>query len=70
MAMLLFAILLALSCLRTLASWRMGIYLMIIVAAVQDPMRKMVPGTPSWMALATVPVFFTALFCPMASTPE
>jgi hypothetical protein len=47
--------------LRALVGWRSGIALMVILAAFQDPLRKLVPGTPGWLALATVPVFLAAL---------
>lgn len=47
--------------LRALVGWRTGIALMVLLAALQDPMRKLVPGTPGWLALATVPVFAAAL---------
>jgi hypothetical protein len=54
--------------LRALAGWRSGIALMIVLAAVQDPLRKLVPGTPGWLALATVPVFAMSLFACMTRT--
>jgi O-antigen ligase len=46
---------------RALVGWRAGIALMVLLAAVQDPLRKFVPETPGWLALATVPIFFAAL---------
>jgi len=48
--------------LRALTSWRSGIALMIVLAAIQDPLRKLVPGTPGWLTLATAPVFIAAVF--------
>lgn len=39
------------------ARWRWGIVLMILLAAVQDPLRKLVPGTPGWLVLVTAPIF-------------
>ena len=56
--------LLALSCLaalRAFASWRKGLALMIILAAIQDPLRKLVPGTPGWLVLVTAPVFLATV---------
>jgi hypothetical protein len=47
--------------LRALVGWRTGILLMVLLAALQDPLRKLVPETPGWLALATVPVFIAAL---------
>lgn len=41
----------------TFARWRWGIVLMILLAAVQDPLRKLVPGTPGWLVLVTAPIF-------------
>jgi len=70
MVLLLFGVLVMLACLRTLSSWRKGVIMMVFIAAIQDPMRKLVPGTPSWMALATAPIFLTVLFCSIASTPR
>ena len=47
------------------AQWRWGIVLMILLAAVQDPMRKMVPGTAGWLVLATAPIFIAMIFSSM-----
>lgn len=47
--------------LRAFVGWRKGILLMIVLAAVQDPLRKLVPGTPGWLVLATAPVFVVAI---------
>jgi hypothetical protein len=46
---------------RAFAGWRVGIVLMIALAAVQDPLRKLVPGTPGWLVLITAPVFAAAV---------
>ena len=54
--------------LRALFGWRRGIALMIVLAAIQDPLRKLVPGTPGWLVLATVPVFAAALLSSMMRT--
>ena len=54
--------------LRALAGWRAGIALMVLLAALQDPLRKLVPETPGWLALATVPVFAAALLASAART--
>lgn len=50
------------------ARWRWGIVLMILLAAVQDPLRKLVPGTPGWLVLATAPVFIALIVSGMAHT--
>ena len=43
--------------LAALRDWRWGWYGMIVVALLQDPLRKLTPGTPATMVLATVPVW-------------
>ena len=48
--------------LRALLGWRTGILLMIVLAAIQDPLRKLVPGTPGWLVLLSAPVFLAAIF--------
>jgi hypothetical protein len=63
MALYLLLALSAAFALRSLVAWRSGILLMIGLAAIQDPMRKLVPGAPSWLALVTVPVFVAVVFC-------
>lgn len=60
--------LVAFAMLRTLGSWRKGIIMMIVIAAVQDPLRKLVPGTPGWLALASVPVFIAVVVVSIGST--
>ncbi len=47
------------------AQWRWGIVLMILLAAVQDPLRKLVPGTAGWLVLATAPIFIAMIFSSM-----
>lgn len=55
--------------LHAFADWRKGIYWMILVAAIQDPIRKLVPGTPGWLALATVPIFLAVVTTAVVSVP-
>lgn len=52
----------------TFANWRRGFVLMILLAAVQDPLRKLVPGTPGWLVLATAPIFIALILSGMAYT--
>jgi len=47
--------------LRAFVGWRTGFLLMILLAAVQDPLRKLVPGTPGWLVLLTAPVFLATV---------
>lgn len=43
-------------------NWRRGIFLLILVGVLQDPIRKMVPGAPGVMTLCVLPVWMAALF--------
>ena len=53
-----------------LTGWRRGIALMIILSALQDPLRKLVPGTPGWLVLLTAPVFVCAIVASANRTPR
>jgi hypothetical protein len=55
---------------RAAMSWRTGIFLMILVAALQDPVRKLIPGTPGWLALATAPVLVATVLASARTTPH
>jgi hypothetical protein len=61
MALYLLLGLAALFSFRALTAWRMGFFLMIVLAAVQDPLRKLVPDTPGWLVLITAPVFLATV---------
>lgn len=54
--------------LRALADWRKGLMMMVLLAAVQDPLRKLVPGTPGWLVLITMPIFLAAVSVSMIRT--
>lgn len=56
-----FLAMIALFALRTVGGWRAGVFLAIVVAAAQDPIRKMIPGTPGWLALATAPIILAMI---------
>ncbi len=43
--------------LATLRNWRTGLYWIILIAALQDPVRKMTPGVTSLFVLSTIPVW-------------
>ncbi len=49
------------ACVIALHNWRWGFYAAIVVALLQDPLRKVMPGVPGWMAMASVPVWLTAM---------
>jgi hypothetical protein len=44
-----------------LADWRWGIAAAILIALVQDPLRKMIPGTPGYLAMASAPVWLAVI---------
>jgi len=69
MVLIVFLGLVGLSALRAFSNWRTGILLMILIAAIQDPVRKLVPGTPGWMTLATAPIFFASVLGAVMTTP-
>lgn len=47
--------------LAALAKWRTALAILVVIAAFQDPIRKMTPGTPGWMTLLPVPIFLAAV---------
>jgi hypothetical protein len=51
----------AVSTLLALRNWRLGILLMLFAGALQDPVRKLMPGAPGWMVLAFTPVLLAVL---------
>lgn len=68
MVLLLLLAMTVLFSLRAFLGWRTGVLLMIALAAVQDPLRKLVPGTPGWLVLVTAPVFLAAMFTSASRT--
>ena len=42
-------------------NWRYGLYWIVIIGALQDPVRKMTPGAPSYFVLSTLPVWLAIL---------
>jgi len=53
----LFLLFVACCALAAAADWRRGCFLLIVVAALQDPVRKLTPGTPAYLVLSTFPVW-------------
>lgn len=41
--------------------WRWGVLAAIVIALLQDPLRKMVPGTPGWLTLASLPIWLSVV---------
>ena len=50
--------------------WRRGIYLMIFIGIIKDPIRKMIPDAPAYLALATVPVYVSILIGAFIENPK
>lgn len=53
--------LIAAGCAVAVYRWRWGIFAAIIIGVIQDPLRKMVPGIPGYLAMATLPVWIATL---------
>lgn len=52
-----FGVLVAVASALGIARWRWGVFGLVLVAMLQDPVRKLVPGTPGYLVLATGPVW-------------
>src|SRR5258708_35125539 len=59
---ILFAALLALSASFTLVDWRRGWLLAILCGVLQDPARKLTPGTPVIMSISIVLIYVVVIF--------
>ncbi len=46
---------------RALVDWRAAVPSMIVLAAIQDPIRKLIPGSPGWLVLASALVVFVGV---------
>lgn len=57
MILAIFGPLIAVSSVLAIVNWRWGLYAIVLVAMVQDPARKLTPGTPGYLVLATLPVW-------------
>ena len=53
--------LIALSCIAAIFRWRWGLFLVILIGVLQDPVRKLTPGVPGYLTLSTVPVWTACL---------
>lgn len=62
MITILFMALMLLSVAVTLVDWRRGWLLAILIGAIQDPARKLTPGTPVVMSLSIVVIYFVVIF--------
>ncbi len=59
---ILFLALLLLSVAIALVDWRRGWLLAILIGVLQDPARKLTPGTPVVMSLSVVLIYFVVIF--------
>lgn len=48
-------------CAVALHNWRWGLLAALAVGLLQDPLRKMIPGTPAYLAMASVPVWLSVI---------
>ena len=51
------------------AQWRLALFVMALIAAVQDPLRKLVPGAPGYLVLATALVLMAAIIGLVSNYP-
>lgn len=56
-----FAILILAACALAYKKWRYGVLAAIVVALIQDPVRKLVPGTPGLLSMSSLPVWFAVI---------
>ena len=52
-----FLMFVALASLLSFANWRAGVVLWMVVAILQDPIRKVTPGTPIYLTVSFLPVY-------------
>lgn len=55
--LMVFMLLVALATLVALVNWRWGIGAAIVLGLLQDPLRKIIPGTPAYLVLAGMPIW-------------
>jgi hypothetical protein len=48
-------------CAAAVHRWRWGVFAAILMGLLQDPLRKMVPGVPGYLALSTMPIWIATL---------
>lgn len=57
-----FLLFVAVATMIAIANWRAGVVLWMVVAVLQDPIRKVTPGTPIYLTVAFLPVYVAAFF--------
>lgn len=58
--LMLMVALIAAGCLVAWKDWRRGIAMAILIGMIQDPLRKIIPGTPAMLTMASLPVWLVA----------
>lgn len=61
MPLLIFLAFLGIASFATLANWRRGMYFLILVGVLQDPVRKLTPGNPTWLIMTVVVIYFAMI---------
>jgi hypothetical protein len=51
----------AAGCLVALFNWRRGVMAALFVGLLQDPLRKIIPGTPAYLVMASSPIWLFAV---------
>lgn len=51
----------ATGCASALYNWRWGVLFALATGLIQDPIRKLIPDAPGFMAMASVPIWLTAI---------
>jgi len=59
-----------LASLVALRNWRWGIALGLLIGIVQDPIRKITPGTPGLMAVSSAPIWIAVLLSCLVARPR
>jgi hypothetical protein len=57
MITIVFAAFLALAAMVAITDWRRGVLMLILVGVLQDPARKLTPGTPFLMTMSVVLIY-------------
>lgn len=65
--LLLFGAVLLTSMAVALTNWRHGWFAAIVCGILQDPVRKLTPGTPPWLTMSIVAVYAVILFAALTS---
>lgn len=65
-----FVVLVAVCAVVAWRHWRSGIFLMIVIAALQDPIRKTTPDAPAWFVLSTIPVLAASVLGLLRDMPD